>query len=306
MTAPPGTARPRISAPIRGTLWMVASCACFALLSTMVRHASFDVHPVEIVFFRYLFGFLFLAPWHLRGGLACMRTQRLGMHLFRALAGMGVVLTWFTAISLMPLAEATALALAAPLFATAGAALFLGESVRLRRWSAIAIGFAGAMIILRPGLQAVSWPALLVLVSSAFLGTAALLIKSLSRTEEPNTIVLYLSLLTTPLSAIPAFIVWTTPSAVSLVWLAGVGVVATIGQLTYTRAFAATETSIIMPLTFFKLIFAALLGYLFFAEVADTWTWIGAAVIFGAAVYTARREAQLATTPPPAPKPTRP
>ena len=140
-TVPP---RPRISAPLRGVLWMVASCACFALMATMVRRASFDVHPVEIVFFRYLFGLLFLAPWLLRAGLAPLRTRRLGMHLFRALAGMGVVLTWFTAVSLMPLAEATALAFTAPLFATLGAALFLGESVRLRRWSAIAIGFAGA------------------------------------------------------------------------------------------------------------------------------------------------------------------
>ncbi|MDP7651945.1 MAG: DMT family transporter [Rhodospirillales bacterium] len=294
-TVPP---RPRISAPLRGVLWMVASCACFALMATMVRRASFDVHPVEIVFFRYLFGLLFLAPWLLRAGLAPLRTRRLGMHLFRALAGMGVVLTWFTAVSLMPLAEATALAFTAPLFATLGAALFLGESVRLRRWSAIAIGFAGAMIILRPGLQAISWPALLALASSAFLGTAALVIKSLSRTEESNTIVLYLCLLTTPLTAIGAFFVWTTPSLESLAWMAGIGVVATIGQLAYTRAFAATETSIVMPLTFFKLIFAALLGYFFFAEVADSWTWIGAAVIFGSAVYTARREAQLATNTP--------
>ena len=88
--------------------------------------------------------------------------------------------------------------------------------------------------------------------------------------------------------------------------MAGIGVVATIGQLAYTRAFAATETSIVMPLTFFKLIFAALLGYLFFAEVADRWTWIGAAVIFGAAVYTARREAQLATNVPQPPGPPAP
>lgn len=80
-------------------------------------------------------------------------------------------------------------------------------------------------------------------------------------------------------------------------WLAGVGGVATIGQLTYTRAFVATEASTVMPLTFFKLISAMLLSYLFFAAVADTWTWIGAAAIFGPAVYAARRESQLATPP---------
>jgi drug/metabolite transporter (DMT)-like permease len=105
-------------------------------------------------------------------------------------------------------------------------------------------------------------------------------------TEEPNTIVLY------PGGFRVDGAIGRTPG-----WLAGIGGVATIGQLTYTRAFVATETSTVMPLTFFKLISAMLLSYLFFAAVADTWTWIGAAAIFGPAVYAARRESQLATPP---------
>ncbi len=153
----------RIPAPTRGALWMVLSCLFFAAMSALVRHLAGELHPFELAFFRNAFGLLFILPWFWRSNLASLATTRIRLYGFRAVISTGAMLCWFTALTLMPIAEVTALSFTAPLFATVGAALFLGEVVRLRRWAATLIGFAGAMIILRPGIDAVDFPVILVL-----------------------------------------------------------------------------------------------------------------------------------------------
>lgn len=284
----------RIPGPVAGALWMVASCAGFAAMTVIVRLVAAEIHPIEIGFFRNLFGLLFLAPWLARAGLANFRTRRLAMHGLRAVSGTVSMVFWFIGIVLMPLAEATALSFTAPLFATAGAGLFLGETVGWRRAAATIVGFAGALVVLRPDLAALTLPAMLVLGSSAFTAVSMLSVKSLSRTDSATTIVLYMGLLTTPLSAVLAAFVWTTPSLWALVWMMGLGLVATLANLAFVRAFAAADASAVLPFDFSRLPFTALLGYAYFGERPDGWTWIGAAIIFGATLYTAHREAVLA------------
>lgn len=295
---PESTARAALRAgvhdPVRGALWILLSCACFSLIAIFVRHVSTGLHPFEIVFFRNLFGLAFMAPWFFTRGRVSLRTDRPLLHGFRALSGVGAMLCWFTAVTLMPLAEATALSFVAPLFATAGAVVFLGERVGVRRRIAIAIGFAGAMVILRPGAGAIVPPALLVLLGACFTATTMLLVKSLSRQDPPGTIVLYMGLLITPISAVPAVFVWVTPSVPELAWLIGIGLLGTIGHIALARAFAVADATAVMPVNFSRLIFAAILGYMFFDERPDRWTWAGAVVIFAATVFTAHREARLA------------
>lgn len=290
----PPAAHAGVSNPVRGALWILLSCACFSLIAVLVRHVSSALHPFEIVFFRNLFGLAFMLPWFLNHGRASLRTGRPMLHGFRALSGVGAMLCWFTAITLMPLAEATALSFVAPLFVTAGAAMFLREQVGVRRWSAIIFGFAGAMIILRPGAGTIAMPALLVLLGACFMATTMLLVKTLSRQDPPGTIVLYMGLLITPISAIPAVFVWQAPSAPDLAWLIAIGLFGTIGHIAIVRAFAVADVAAVMPVNFSRLIFAALLGYLIFGEQPDVWMWIGAGVIFAATVFTAYREARLA------------
>ena len=280
----------RIPAPIRGALWMVTSCACFSTMTALIRHLTDGIHPFEVGFFRNLFGLVFVLPWLWRGGLANLRTQRIALHGLRAMISLSALLCWFTAVSLMPIAEVTALSFTTPLFATIGAALFLHEVVRMRRWLAIAVGFAGTMIILRPGVEVIALPALLALAASAFIAVSVLLVKSLSRTESAATIVFYMALLMTPLSLAPALFVWTTPPPETWAWLVALGLVATLAHLTLVRAFATGDASAVLPFDFSRLIFVALLGYVFFGERPDVWTWIGAAVIFGATLYSARHE----------------
>jgi len=278
---------------LAGGLWMVGFTVTFAVLMAMVRHVSAEIHPFETAFFRNFFGLVVMLPWFARVGPGGLRTRRLGAHGFRALSGVIAMCALFMAISLMPLAEVTALTFTSPLFATAGAALVLGETVQARRWTATLIGFAGTLIILRPGAETLTPAALLVLLAAAFIATSMLSIKSLSATESPNVIVVYMGLLMTPMSLVPALFVWTWPTLEAWAWLAAIGAVATLGQLAVARAFAAADASAVMPFDFFRLMFTAALGFTLFGEGLDVWTWVGAGVILASSVYIARREARL-------------
>jgi len=291
---PPASVSPSaMTGTVRAGLWMIGFTVTFAVLMAMVRHVSAEIHPIEVPFFRNFFALVVMLPWFARVGFEGLKTRRLGVHGFRALSGVIAMCALFTAVSLMPLAEVTALTFTSPLFATAGAALVLGETVRVRRWTATVVGFAGTLIILRPGIETLTPAAMIALLAAAFIATSMLSIKSLSATESPNVIVLYMGLLMTPMSLVPALFVWTWPTLEAWAWLAAIGVVATLGQLAVARAFAAADASAVMPFDFFRLVFTAALGFALFGESLDVWTWVGAGVILASSVYIARREARL-------------
>jgi len=286
------------SGALRGALWMVAACIGLGAMNVLIRHLSLSLHPFEIAFFRCLGQVVFMVPWIVARGVARMRTDRLRFHALRSAVGLTAMLFWFSALALMPVAEATALSFTAPLFATVGAALILGETVRVRRWSATAVGFLGALIILRPGISQFTWAAGLALTSAAFMAGSALTVKSLSRTDSPNVIVIYMGLFMTPVSLLPALFVWQTPGLETALWLVVLGALATVSHLMLNRAFAAADASAVLPFDFVRLPAAAVLAYLAFGEVADLWTWVGGAVIFGSSIYIARRESRHGRTAP--------
>ena len=158
----------KLSVTVEGALWMVTAAALFSVLNLLIRHASTELHPFQVTFFRNFFSLAFMLPWLMRAGLGGLRTRKWGLYSTRALTGLAAMLTWFYAISVMPLAEAVALNFTTPLFATVGAALFLGEVVRLRRWTATVVGFLGVLVIVRPDADAIDLMAVLVLVSACF------------------------------------------------------------------------------------------------------------------------------------------
>ena len=280
--------------PIRAGIYATVAAAAFSLMSLLIRRAGTNLHPFEVVFFRNLISLLFMLPWLYGIGFTALHKERLGMHALRAVVSLGSMLCGFTAVTLIPLTEATALSFAAPLFSTAGAALLLGETVRLRRWSAVLIGFAGTLIILRPEPQDVNLGSMLALANAVLIGISYLLVKSLSRTERPEEIVAYMVLLLTPLSLIPALFVWQWPSFELLLVLVALGATGTLGHLYMTRAFSVADVTIAMPFDFFRLPFTAALAFAAYGEVPTIWTWTGGAVIFASTFYIARREAQLA------------
>ncbi len=292
----PATTVAGIGAPIKGALWMIFGAAASACVAGIVRHVSAELHPFEIAFFRNLFGLVFMLPWLMRNGLGALHTRRLGLYTLRAVLGVVAMLSWFSAIAMMPLADAVALNFTAPLFGTVLAAFVLAEVVRVRRWTATAVGFLGAMIILRPGFEELSLASVIVLVAAVAMAASGTVIKILSRTESTNAIITYTVIYLTPMSLLPALFVWRTPDMDTLLWLAALGGLATLGQFGLTRAFAAADASAMLPFDFARLPFAALIGFLAFGEQPDLWTWGGAAVIAAATIYIAHREAKVART----------
>ena len=276
---------------MRGALWMVLACFLFMTMSAMIRKVSADIPAFEMVAIRNVFSLLTVLPFLLRLGRGALYSSRPGLLVFRSVIMICTMMTWILAVQGLNLADATALSFSAPLFATVGAALFLGEKVGLRRWTAIAVGFAGMLIIVRPGIVELSIPAMLAMANAVMTAINGLTAKVLTRTERPETIVLYLYVLTMPLSAIPAIFVWQTPAMVDVFWLAVMGVLVALGHICLTRAYAAADASAIQPYDFAKVVFASIIGFVLFSELPDLWTWLGIFIIFAATVYTARREA---------------
>lgn len=269
------------------------ACACFAVMTGLVRHVSdTGMHPWEVAFFRSFFSLVVMTPWILRAGMAGLATARLPLYTLRSAVGMVSMLCWFWSVALLPITEATALGFTAPFFTTILAALVLREVVRLRRWTAVLIGFAGAIVILRPGTGALDTAGAAVALAAAALQAAStIMVKTLSRTEKPNAIVAYMSIYATPMSLIPALFVWTWPSWGQLGWLAIVGLVGTLAHLCFTRSLSVADASAVVPIDFARLIFVAIIGILVFDQIPSVWTWIGSAIIFGSGIYIVQREA---------------
>lgn len=290
-----------LPAPVMAAIWMVGSGVFFTGLSGTIRHLGQEMHPFEVAFFRNLFGLAFMLPWLVSAGLAGLRTRRIGLYLLRCVLGLGSMLCWFTALAWMPIAQAVALSFTAPIFATILAAVFLKETVRLRRWSATTAGLVGVMVILWPQLAApggatLSGGALLAILSTILSVVVSLIVKRLSATESANAIVTYMVLIMTPMSLVPALLHWTWPPVHTWFWLVAMGGLGSLGHLCYVRAFAMADASAVMPYDYTRLLFAAVIGWAAFGELPTTYTWAGAAIIVASAIYIARREAQLRQT----------
>lgn len=272
-------------------LLMTLSALTTAVGNTLIRSlGDIGIHPFEIAFFRCAFGFLTVAPIVLWQERRWPRTTTVKTIAASGLCHYVSMLAFFTGVTLMPLNELAALGFATPLFATIGAALFLGETVRVRRWIAIVVGFAGVLIVLRPGAVPVSLGAALVILSTMTFAGVTVLVKMMSGTERTATVVFYQSLIVMLLTLPLALWHWTTPSLPSFLALAALGALSTLGWLCFTRAFALADASAILPLEFTRMPFVAILAYVFLGEVPDKWVWIGAAVIFGSTLYIAHRE----------------
>lgn len=282
-----------LSAPVRGALWMSAAATAFALMIVLVRHLTQIFDPLEVVFFRNVFGLLAMLPWLTSQGIGVLRTQHLGLHVIRAVIGIAAMVLWFTTLSLMPLAEATALSFTAPIFTSILATVFLGEVMRARRWTAIGVGFLGALIILRPGVEALDPIALLAVFTAGVWATSTILVKIMARTESAGAIVTYLTLFLTPISLVPALLVWQTPTLGELALCVALGFAGSLGHICMTRALAATEATLVMPFDYLRLPLVALVAYFAFGEVADGWVWLGGGVIAASGLYITHREARL-------------
>jgi drug/metabolite transporter (DMT)-like permease len=262
-------------------------------MHVVARQLQSDLPAFEVAFFRNLFGLVALTPFFLRHGLGMLRTRRIGLHALRGSIQVGCMLMFFSALTLTPLAKVSALSFTAPLFATAGAVLVLGERIRARRITALVLGFVGAMIIVGPGFVVLDTGAILVLASSAGWAVTMLVIKHLAKTESSLTLTAYMAIFMTPLSFLVAVWFWRWPEPVDYLWFLVMGSLGTVAHILMAQAFREAEATAVLPLDFTRLIWASLLGFFVFGEVPVLWTWLGGSVIFASTTYIAFREVRL-------------
>ncbi len=279
-----------LSPAAKAGLLMIAASAMFAWMNVTVRLCADYIPAPQLAFFRCFFSLIFMLPWIARYGISSLKTQRIKLYSLRSLLAAVSMLCWFTAVTMIPLAEATALSFTGPLFATAGAALILRETVGWRRWSAVAVGFIGVLIVIRPGAATLSTGAMLALASALMAAAGMLMVKSLSRTEPAPAIVAYMMIYLTPIMLVPALPVWVWPKLELLPYLIVLGIFGALAHVCLTRALAVADTSLVMPFDYLRLPVIALMAYLMFAEVPTIWTWIGGGVIALSTMYIAHRE----------------
>ncbi len=274
-----------------GCLWMVAGGLLFVAVTVLVRHLGSDMPAVEAAFIRYLIGVIILIPMIWRMRWRGLRGTSLRLYLFRGIVHGAAVMLWFYAMARIPLAEVTAIGFSTPVFTALGAVLIFGEQIKARRMLAIAAGFIGTLIILRPGLQTIESGSLAQLVAAFCFAGSFLLAKQLTRSEASGDILVWLTVFCT-LALLPgAIATWRAPTVVEVGWLALVAVFATAGHYALTRAIAHAPLTVTQPLSFLQLVWAILFGYLLFDEIPDVWVIGGGLIIIAAVSYLAHREA---------------
>ncbi|MGH6960924.1 MAG: DMT family transporter [Dongiaceae bacterium] len=310
MTAAAG--RPELrNAPGKAIAYMLAAVATLTTMDAGVKWLTDDYSVPQIAFMRYLIGIVVAVAMAARmGGLTTLRTHRPGGHMLRSALNIGTMLTFYYALTRLPLADTIAICYVAPLFMTVLSVLMLGERVGPRRWSAIAIGFAGVLLILQPGGAGegtgVSAGALFALSSALLYALTLITSRQLSATESSPTILFYYSIGVIVTMGMLMPWMWVMPRWADLGVILFVGIAGSFGQFFLNQAFRYGEVSLLAPLDYTGLIWAAGLGFVLWGDFPTVMVLIGATVIVLASLYVARREAILrrqtaaADPPPPA------
>jgi drug/metabolite transporter (DMT)-like permease len=280
--------------PMTKAALLAVASAFFFNLETVVVKAIEGVPLATIVLARALGQLAWTMPAFLRDPLGVIRTGQLKLNLLRgALSGVSWYM-YFISFAMLPLATATVLSFTSVLFVTALAGPVLGEKVRWRRWTATLVGFAGVVAIVRPGTLDVGWP-VAAAIGSALLGAGIVLTtKMLARSERTITIMFYIGLMTT-LMALPvawpglAWPGWRDFGLLLLTAFCG-----PLAMVLWISALRLADASVVAPIGYVRLVFAAAFGVLLFNEMPDAWLGVGAALIVGSALYITRREARVA------------
>ena len=278
-----------LSGNARGSLWLLTGGLFATVMITGIKFAGQRLPVLEILFMRQLFLFIMLTPILARQFPDAFRTKRLKLHFTRCAVSIVAMVTGFTAIVHLPLAEATAISFSRALFATVLAVLILKELVGIRRWGATLVGFLGVLIIVQPSSDGINAYALLAIVSAALVSCNLIMTKKLTTTEKPKTIMAYHAGLLTIAYAGPCWWLWVEPTWPEVGLIIGLAGLMSAVQYCIIRGYRDAEASAAQPLEYVRLLYAAAIGFLVFAEIPTTWTWVGAALIIASSLYTMKR-----------------
>jgi drug/metabolite transporter (DMT)-like permease len=282
-------------AVLRGILCVLIATACFAIMDSLVKWVAPRIPVMQIVFFRSLFAFVPITLLIIRnGGIATLRTNRLGGHARRSLCGVVSLAGFIYAFGHMPLADVVGIGFSAPLFITALSVPLLGERVGVRRWSAVLVGFVGVLIMVRPGSGVFDPAAAVALGATVLYALAMISIRSLGRSESTGAIAFYYTLLCSVIGTAFLPFQWVTPAPLDAVLLVVIGLIGGCGQLLITSAFRNAPAAVIAPFDYVSMLYVSLIGYAVWGDVPDRALLIGAVIVIASGLYILHRETRRA------------
>jgi drug/metabolite transporter (DMT)-like permease len=274
---------------ILAVLFMVLSGIFATSMHCLIRFATEENHPFEVAFFRTVFVLLIFLPFVVKNGFKTLKPNNIKLQSYRAIIGSVAMLCMFYGLSITELAKATALMFTVPIFATILAIIFLKEVVGIRRWSAMFVGFFGALIVLRPDIELGFGP-LLILCGSLMWSSSVLMAKKLTQTDSTLSITFWQAAGLIPATFVLATQVWEWPNLNQLFMFLLIAIAGTLTHWFLNEALKRAEISALLPLDYLRLIWSVSLGFIFFNEIPPAGLWLGAALILGASTYIGVRQ----------------
>ena len=282
---PAATASPR-----KAAAWMVGWLTAMLVMAVAGREATRTLHVFQIMEMRSVLGFVLLWPLlHASGGLAAMRTDRLGRHIARNTVHYGAQFGWFLALTMIPIAQVVAIEFTMPIWTALLAVAFLGERLGAARIVAVALGLVGVAVIVRPGLEHVDPGQLIALAAAVGFAISIILVKSLTATESAVSIIFWMLVVQSVIGIVPALLVWRTPTAAVWPWIGVIALCGTYSHYCMTQALRHADAMMIVPMDFLRVPLTAVAGWLVYNERIDLFTVVGAGLILVANLLNLRR-----------------
>ena len=287
--AAPPLARPTDDRPFLGIGLILLSMLVFSIMDGISKALTAELHPIQVAWGRFLFVTLSLVPllvwWR-----PPLRTVQPVRHVVRGMAMLGSSVAFVFALAHLPLADASAIGFASPLMITALSIPLLGEKVGIRRWSALIVGFIGVLIVIRPGGASFDVAAIYPLLSAACWAFGIIITRQMQATEDVLTTLTWSTVVGFLIISAPVPFVWGPVGTSAWIGFALLGVLSTVGQLFLINAFRYAGASLLSPFSYSQMVWATIIGWLWFSQLPDLPTWIGTSIIMASGVYTLHRE----------------
>ena len=281
--------------PQQGIFLLIIVTCFLAAMDASAKFISSEMSLMMVVWGRYIFNFIFIALFFFRRDQRDLaRTRRLNLQILRSLLNLGATTTFWGALIFLPLADCSAIAFISPLLVTVLSVPFLGERVDFHRWVAVIIGLCSEIIIIRPGMGIFHWAIILPLIAALFWANYQITTRILSRTDSALTTLFYTAAGGLVFSSFAVLFAWETPSLEQWFFLAWLGFLGTVGHYLMIKAFEMAPASMLAPFNYTTLIWAILIGFVFFGDFPDAWTIAGAVIIVSSGLYVIFTERRIA------------
>lgn len=263
----------------------------FSAVDTMAKLLTSGLHPIQIVWSRQLGLLVGVLVMLAMRGPSLLRSANPVLQVSRGVAAAFSATLFVVAVAYVPLADAVAVSFVAPFIVTVLGAVVLKERVGPRRWAAVALGFLGTLVVIRPGFGVIHPAAFLVMIAAGLFAVRQILSRVLSGADATSTTVAYTALTSSALLTLPLPFIWQTPTVGAELWLLlGLAALAGCAEVLVIRALELAEAVVLAPIHYTLLIWGTFYGWIVFGQLPDLWTWVGAAIIIITGIYTLHRE----------------